>query len=368
VLERRAAQASAIFLAAAATALGFACSFAVDDFKRGDATVDTGRDTLAIDAAIDSFADMGLDVKPDVRPDVDTNKPEVDMGPPDPPPGCTTVGPPETVCIAAGEFNLGAVNTSVCPPSGCAPEMPKAAVKVSQFHIDKFEVTVKRFRAWWNMSPRPFPAAGAVIFTSGTKDLRWRNTWPTTANEPPTSGCTWLGASNAANDDKPISCVDWYTALAFCMSEGKRLPTEAEWELVASGGEERLYPWSDPDTEDGPIPLGEIDCPHVLQGSCNPLNTATNTTVWGRSRWGVWNLAGSLSEWTLDAYASNWSGITAGSTDPITDPTTSTSLLRAARGGSFLSKPETLRAAYRPPGTDVKTPDSQIGFRCAKRL
>ena len=365
-----------IFLSAATTAWGLACSFAVEDFKKG-AKPDTAvaADGNKIDSSIDSDAVLRdtaiVSDTADTRPRPDTNKPEVDTGPPEPMGACTTVGPSGTICIPTTTFSMGAANATACPPSGCPQEQPKTSVKVSQFHIDEFEVTVKRFRAWWNTMPRPFPAAGATIFSSGAKDLRWKNTWPNAPVEPPATGCAWLGATNPANDDKPINCVEWYTALAFCMSEGKRLPTEAEWELVASAGDDRLFPWSDPGSEDDPFTESDIDCPHALRGTCTPLTTAPNTTIWGRSKFGPWNLSGGFSEWTLDVYTPNYSGIVAGTTDPIADPTTSTSTGRVTRGGSHVvaGTASPLRAAARPsvavPGTN---PDSQIGFRCAKRL
>lgn len=357
-----------MFLSAATTAWGVACSFATEEFRRGDAgTRDTAIDSTT-ESSGDSFVDTATDTT-DTRPRPDTNKPEVDVGPPEPTGACTTVGPSDTVCIPTTTFSLGAANPTACPPSGCPQEQPKTSVKVSQFHIDNFEVTVKRFRTWWNMSPRPFPGVNAPIFASSGKELKWKNTWPSVPVEPPTTGCNWLGASNDANDAKPINCVEWYTALAFCMSEGKRLPTEAEWELVASAGDDRLFPWSDPGSEDDPFKESDINCSHALRGACTPLNTAPNTTIWGRSKFGPWNLSGGFSEWVLDLYTPNYAGVLAGTTDPVADPTTSTSSGRVTRGGSHVGTASPMRAAARP-GAAITgiNPDSQIGFRCAKRL
>lgn len=374
-----------ILVAGATTASGAACSFEVDEFKKGDAAkvdsttlVDSNQpDTVVTDTTVppDTKIDSSMgdsvtitetdaadaDVVVDTRPDVDT-------GPPIPEVGCTAVGPPGTVCIPTTTFSLGAASVGACGGTGCGTELPKVSVKVNQFFIDQHEVTVKRFRTWWNTTPRPWPAAGTTIFTSGAKDLKWRNTWPTAPTEPPSSGCTWAGATNAVNDDKPINCVDWYTALAFCIWDGKRLPSEAEWELVASGGDDRLFPWSFPGSEDDAFVATDVTCSHALNGTCSPLTESPNSTVWGRSRFGVWNLAGSLAEWTVDVYAGSYSGVTAGTLDPIFDPTTTTSNARITRGGSFMSGAVLMRAAARPiSSTSATSQDSQIGFRCAKR-
>ncbi len=368
-------------LACATTAWGVACSFETDPFvsavPRPDTAVgDTGTTDTAVDSTLDTrdtsplkdstITETSADSADTADAPVDT-RPDVDTGPPTVFPNCTTVVP-DMLCIPKGGVSLGAANPTACSPSGCPHEQPKVSVTVNEFHIDPHEVSVKRFRAWWNATPRYWPPANASFFKAGSKDLKWRNSWPTAPTEPPTSGCTWAGATSDINDDKPINCVDWFTALAFCMSEGKRLPTEAEWELAA-GGDDRLFPWSDPGTEDDPFAEGDIDCVHALKGSCTPLSASATSTVWGRSKYGVWNMAGSFSEWMLDAHASSYSGVTAGSVDPITDPSTLVTNNRLTRGGSHLNIAAALRVAARSATSIAATaPDSQIGFRCAKRL
>jgi formylglycine-generating enzyme required for sulfatase activity len=364
-----------IVLAGATTALGVACSFETDPFVSGrpdTAPIDSSKQDSFVEAGDDTRTDSTITDSGDTKvPPGDTadTKPIVDMGPPTSfPAACTAVGPTDTICIPKTTVSLGAANPTACAPSGCPHEQPEVPVIVNQFHIDQHEVTVKRFRTWWNLSPIPWPAANTTFFTSSSKDLRWRNTWPTGPTEPPTTGCTWAGATSTVNDDKPISCVDWFTALAFCMWEGKRLPTEAEWE-AAAGGDDRLFPWSDPGTEDENFNDGDIDCMHALKGTCTPLGAAANSTVWGRSKYGVWNMAGSLAEWTLDAHAASYATVTAMSIDPITDPTTTTGNGRVARGGGWLQATSLFRTAARPASAIPATsPDSQIGFRCAKRM
>jgi len=358
-----------LLVAGVATACTFACVHEVGDFKNGRA------DSAAIDSGFDDSVDAPIEE------DVDSLVPDLgketividsdgasDTGPPDPVVSCTAVGPASTICIETASLNLGAANAFVCPAAGCAPELPEVSVKVSRLFVDEHEVSVGRFRAWWGTMPRPWPAAGAVIFQSAAKDLRWRNTWPTAPTEPPMiGGCFWKGGTDSSNDDKPLNCVDWYTALAFCMHEGKRLLTEAEWELVATAGEERLFPWSAAATEEDEVTSGSVTCAHALTGTCTPATANRDSTAWGRTKNGVWNMAGSLAEWTLDGPLTDYTTVIAGTVDPVTDPSTST--LRTIRGGSYVTTDHSkLRAAYRTgSGVNATTPDAQIGFRCAKR-
>jgi formylglycine-generating enzyme len=354
-------------LIATLAACAIACSHDLDAFQTTDGALDSAAEEIDPPDTFDDTSepvdseDSGSDSEP-----IDVE----DTGPPQPEIGCTAIGPPGTICIPRATFSLGAINETACPSGGCASEQPEINVTVSAFFIDPHEVTVGRFRTWWSSPTRSWPIGGAEFF-AGSKTLRWRNTgWPAAPTAPSiAAGCTWKGESDASNDDKPLNCVDWFTALGFCMSEGKRLPSEAEWELVASGGQDRLFPWSGQGTE-GDSYTG-TDCAHALNGgSCSPLTATPDSTVWGRTRYGVWNMAGSLAEWVVDLYTPDYATLVDGTIDPVSDPTTTaTASPRLARGGSHMSPIKALRAAARPSASVVATiQDSQIGFRCAKRM
>ena len=128
------------------------------------------------------------------------------------------------------------------------------AATISAFELDKFEVTVGRFRAFVDaggVTKATGPAAGKganpKIPNSG-----WVSIWDAFLPGDVASlragltrfNSTWTDAPGA-NEHKPINNVSWFLAFAFCAWDGGRLPTYAEANYAAAGGsEQRYYPWS----------------------------------------------------------------------------------------------------------------------------
>jgi sulfatase-modifying factor enzyme 1 len=110
---------------------------------------------------------------------------------------------------------------------------------VSDFRLDKYLVTVGRFRAFVDegmgtqaKSPRQDEGAHSKIAGSGW-DVSWNaNLVATTADLIAALQCdsrfqTWTD-SPAANEHRPLNCITWYEAMAFCAWDQGYLPTEAD--------------------------------------------------------------------------------------------------------------------------------------------
>jgi formylglycine-generating enzyme required for sulfatase activity len=193
---------------------------------------------------------------------------------------------------------------------------PLYPATVSDFGLDRFEITVGRFRAFVAAYPgsKPAPGAGAhpLIADSGW-DPAWDGNLPPgqleleTAMKCPTIDPwqrTWTDMPGA-NEYLPMNCLTWYEAFAFCAWDGGRLPTEAEWNYAAAGGDQqREYPWSNPSnsiTIDSSSAV--YDCAADFFVGCSPGDIAqVGSRPKGAGRWGQADLGGSMWEWTLDLY------------------------------------------------------------------
>jgi sulfatase modifying factor 1 len=268
-------------------------------------------------------------------------------------------------------------------PSGIDP------ATVSDFRLDKYDVTVGRFRQFVSaVSPadggagwRPLPGAGKHAHVGGGlglvdvggvagagagHELGWVASdeaalSPTDANLSscgPTS--TWTPAA-ATREDLPINCVTWWEAYAFCIWDGGFLPSEAEWEYAAAGGSEQLpYPWGT--TDPGTLNKYAIyDCNYPTAGATcmSAANIApVGTATLGAGRWGQLDLEGNQSQWNLDWYA--------GYVTPCADCAYATGgASRIVRGGGFSDGASNLFTLDRNANGPALRNDF-IGIRCAR--
>src|SRR5262249_40619476 len=168
------------------------------------------------------------------------------------------------------------------------------------------------------------------------------------------------------NEARPINCLSWYEAMAFCAWDGGYLPTEAEWNYAAAGGElQRAYPWS---SRAAPLAIDPAhasyangaDCVGDGMSGCAVTDlVVVGSKPLGDGRWGQSDLAGNVAEWTLDWAANAY-------INPCTDCAELTpARYRIYRGGNYADPPGSARTSVR--ASDGPTANASIlGARCAR--
>ncbi|MBK6534636.1 MAG: formylglycine-generating enzyme family protein [Deltaproteobacteria bacterium] len=219
--------------------------------------------------------------------------------------------------VRGGTFQTLAGPPDLAPgPDAGAAIQRATTVTVSNFTLDTYEVSVARFRRFWEAG---HPAPGTAVAYPGGHSLS-----PGAVVEPGRDSadagvarCNWSVTANTAEsrEEHPINCVDRATALAFCVWDGHgagRLPTRAEWEFAARGVERvglpraRDWPWGTAgDTDDvcARGRLGSLVC-GSRPGGVDPVGTRPVGMAVAGSAYqpygGFYDLIGNVGEWTAD--------------------------------------------------------------------
>ncbi|HEX6188753.1 MAG TPA: formylglycine-generating enzyme family protein [Pyrinomonadaceae bacterium] len=263
------------------------------------------------------------------------------------------------VRIAGATFQMGTAAAKVQEiaaafniskhPDIIQAETPQHQVTISSFFLDKYEVTNSDFQKFIRRHPEWNAARIPKHFHNGNYLKDWIGT-----NFP-------KGKAN-----HPVVNVSWYAAVAYCRSQGKRLPTEAEWEYAARGGLlNQSFPWGDE-------PADKTRANYGGSG----IKTTTAVGSYPANAYGLFDMAGNVWEFLADEWRPY-------SDRPQTNPLSGQALLtdgrrslvleqdpedvttrRVIRGGSFGGAPLNLRVTYR----DSHPPEGArefVGFRCA---
>jgi len=240
--------------------------------------------------------------------------------------------PGEKVAVAGGTFTMGSPNGT-----GGTNEQPEHSVTLSAFSISKYEITNAQYATFMN-------DIGANI-NGSFNGVEYLDMVGTDIQISHTSGSF---IADAGKENNPVIEVTWFGAKAYAEHYGGRLPTEAEWEFAAKGGNSSSgYTYSGSNTIDDVAWYTSNS-----GGATHPVSTKSANEL------GLHDMTGNVWEWTNDWYDANYY-----SSSPNNDPQgPATGTGRVIRGGSWFSFASSCRIARR--NDDNPTLTSRfLGFR-----
>jgi formylglycine-generating enzyme len=260
------------------------------------------------------------------------------------------------VSIPAGEFRMGC-DGSINPAGGCfRNNTPLHAVYLDAYEIDKYEVTNGEYRACVDAGvcgrPRRYNS-----YKRG--EYFWEDAFAYF----------------------PVLYVSWWDAQTFCAWEGKRLPTEAEWEKAARGPiDTRTWPWGEEFPDCSRLNFTNNTAEEWI--ICADDTTQVGSYPRGASPYGVMDVSGNVFEWVGDLWDDHYE-INYYAISPYENPTgpdlsrePSDNPYFTMRGGSYRPNWYYPRTFYRHHGHHGDTVggdrpwyrNNQVGFRCARPL
>lgn len=316
--------------------------------------------------------------------------------------GSTPQSKPEgMVWIPGGEFTMGSDN-----PDSRKDEKPPHKVKVDGFWLDATPVTNRQFKQFVDATgyvttaekaptleeimsqvppgtpppPKELLVPASLVFkkTEGPVPLSSNRLW--WEWKP---GANWKhpwgpDSDIEGKDDHPVVQVSWFDAVAYAEWAGRRLPSEAEWEFAAYGGQKDImYVWGNEEfSEENPqanIWHGEFPYKSTKPG--NYVGT-TPVKTFKPNPYGLYDMSGNVWQWCSDLYHVNCyqdeakKEVSVNPKGPATsfDPAEPAAKKHVHRGGSFLCHKSYCKG-YRITARMKTCPDTSLnhlGFRTAK--
>lgn len=309
--------------------------------------------------------------------------------------------PEGMVWIPGGEFTMGSENND-----SKKDEKPRHQVKVDGFWMDATPVTNRQFKEFVEATgyvttaekaptleeimaqvppgtPPPSPellVAASLVFkpSKGPVSLHSNRAWWEWK-----TGANWkhpLGPDSTieGKEDYPVVQVTWFDAIAYAKWAGKRLPTEAEWEFAAYGGNnDFVYVWgNDEFSEENPqANIWQGDFPYKSTKPNGYMGT-TSVKTYKPNPYGLYDMSGNVWQWCSDLYNVSYYAeeskkkLSINPMGPKTsfDPEEPFATKHVHRGGSFLCHRSYCKG-YRIAARMKTCPDTSLnhlGFRCVK--
>ncbi len=234
---------------------------------------------------------------------------------------------PEMVFVKGGSFLMGSND-------GDSDEKPIHSVRVSDFYIGKYEITVAQYRQFCKETKRSLPIYPNEEWYEehyNTKKWTWKNR-------------------------HPISSISWNDANSYCkwlsakLGKKYRLPTEAEWEYAAKGGSKsKGFKYSGSNTI---TRVAWFDDTTFERGT-RPIGTLMPNEL------GIYDMSGNVWEWCYDRYGKY------SSTSSVNPKGSTKGAFRCIRGGSWYYIDDMSRVTARD-GPYPHVSNYNYGFRVVR--
>ncbi len=250
--------------------------------------------------------------------------------------------PDNMVFVKGGTYTMGC--TSEQGDDCSSDEKPTHQINLSDFYISKYEVTNAEYTEFLNAKGNQ--EEGGVTW------LDLESSWCKIEKQ----GSYYVSKNGFENH--PVMEVTWYGATAYAKWKGMRLPTEAEWEYAARGGQEmRSTKYA-----------GSNDLDKVAWHDENSYDKGKDHPDYGThevgtkvaNELGLYDVSGNVYEWCSDWYSSDYYN-----SSPSRNPRgPSSGSFRVIRGGSWYRYPTHCRVANRNSYYPANS-SNYVGFRLA---
>ncbi|MEO6222835.1 MAG: SUMF1/EgtB/PvdO family nonheme iron enzyme [Vicinamibacterales bacterium] len=234
--------------------------------------------------------------------------------------------PARMVAVPGGEYRLVAWSRPT-----------DARVTLGDFFIDKYEVTNQEYKEFINAGGYVKQDFWKAPFVIGGKTLSWDDAMKSLVDRTGLPGPRTWSSQNVPDGkaDYPVTDITWYEASAYAAFRGKHLPSVFQWEKAArNGATESIVNY---------MPWGAFYPGDPLVHHANFDNNGTrpvNSSEFGMSPFGAYNMAGNAQEWTAN----------------------DTTEGRIATGGAW-GEPTYVFAQYATLPASYSS--NKVGFRCA---
>ena len=234
------------------------------------------------------------------------------------------------IFIEIGE-GVSCLGSDELDPYASVKEKPLREVFVSTFKISKYPTTFSQYANYLMATSLPFPQSWLPLSATG---------FPAILEE---------------RGNYPVTNISWEAANAYCQwlsgvsGEKVCLPTEAEWEKAARGGDARVGPWGN---------VFDANLCNCFESGRNDFCEVTDYEA-GASPYGCLHMAGGVWEWCYDFHSAN-AYLSALLINPVN---LIPAYQRVVKGGSAFCTKEIVRPACRDWTNSINQGGGDDGFR-----